>query len=162
MIHRIIQTDLSKATILIRLMVGAVFLSEGVQKFLFPTEDGVGRFEAIGFPNPAFYASFVGSFEIICGILLIFGLITRVASLAMFINITVAIIVTKIPLGLGHGFGPFVVHPMKSYGFWSMAHEMRTDFSMWLGTLFLMIKGGGKWSLDYWVQKNYYSNNQKK
>lgn len=161
MLREIIYTDRSKAIILIRIMVGFVFLSEGIQKFLFPEIDGVGRFAAIGFPHPAFYASFVGSFEIISGILLLFGLFSRAAALAMFINISVAIIVTKIPIGLGHGFGPFVVHPMKTYGFWSMAHEMRTDFSMWLGALFLILKGGGKLSLDFWVQNKYYSNNRK-
>lgn len=143
-----IQTSSSKATIIIRLMVGAVFLSEGIQKFLFPVARGVGRFEGMGFPSPEFFATFVGIFEIVCGILLLAGLFTRGAALAMLINMTVAIIVTKIPIGFGESFGPFVLRNLKNYGFWSMAHEMRTDFAMWLGSLFLFIKGGGKWSVD--------------
>lgn len=148
MLNSWIQTDSSKTTILIRLMVGAVFLSEGIQKFLFPAARGIGRFEGMGFPSPEFFASFVGIFEIACGILLLMGFFTRGAALAMLINMTVAIIVTKIPIGFGESFGPFVLRELKTYGFWSMAHEMRTDFAMWLGSLFLLIKGGGKWSVD--------------
>jgi putative oxidoreductase len=143
-----IKSDNSKTTILIRVMVGSVFLSEGIQKFLFPAATGIGRFEKMGFPNPDFFAHFVGVFEIMCGLLLLVGLFTRVAALAMLVNITVAIIVTKVPIYLGESFGPFILRELKTYGFWSMAHEIRTDFAMWLGSLFLLIKGGGKWSVD--------------
>lgn len=136
-------------------MVGAVFLSEGIQKFLYPATRGPGRFEKMGFPEPAFFANFVGVFEIIAGTLILIGLITRGAALAMLINMTVAIIVTKIPIAFGESFGPFVLRDLKTYGFWSMAHEMRTDFAMWLGSLFLIIKGGGRWSLDYRISFRY-------
>ena len=129
-------------------MVGTVFLSEGIQKFLFPAMRGVGRFEKMGFPSPDFFASFVGVFEIVCGLLILAGFLTRGAALAMFINMSVAIIVTKIPIAFGESFGPFVLRELKSYGFWSMAHEMRTDFAMWLGSVFLFLKGGGAWSVD--------------
>lgn len=155
MLRRIIQTSSSNATIIIRLMVGAVFLSEGIQKFLFPAVRGVGRFESMGFPSPEFFATFVGMFEIICGMLLLLGLITRVAALAMLINMTVAIVVTKIPIALGESFGPFILRDLNTYGFWSMAHEIRTDFAMWLGSLFLLIRGGGKWSFDFASQKYF-------
>lgn len=148
MFQKIINTDNSKTTIIIRVMVGAVFLSEGIQKFLFPAARGVGRFEKMGFPNPEFWGIFVGVFEILCGVLFLTGLITRGAALAMFINMTVAIIVTKIPIALGASFGLFNLRELNDYGFWSMAHEMRTDFAMWLGSLFLLIKGGGNWSFD--------------
>lgn len=148
MFEKIIHTDSSKTTIIIRLMTGAIFLSEGIQKFLFPAIRGIGRFEGMGFPHPEFYASFVGVFEILAGILLLLGFITRLAAFAMLINMTVAIVVTKIPIAFGQSFGPFVLHQLKTYGFWSMSHEMRTDYAMWLGSLFLIIKGGGKWSVD--------------
>jgi putative oxidoreductase len=148
MFRKFIQTDHSGATILIRFMTGAVFLSEGIQKFLYLAMRGVGRFEKMGFPNPEFFGNFVGIFEVVCGVLLLIGFITRGAALAMLINMTVAIIVTKIPIAVGKSFGPFVLRELNTYGFWSMAHEMRTDFAMWLGSLFLLIKGGGKWSLD--------------
>ncbi len=153
MLQKFIQTSASKTTIIIRLMVGAVFLSEGIQKFLFPAARGIGRFEKMGFPNPEFFAHFVGVFEILCGLLLLVGLLTRAAALAMLINMTVAIIVTKIPIAFGDSFGPFVIRELKTYGFWSMAHEIRTDFAMWLGSLFLLIKGAGAFSFDFRMQK---------
>src|SRR6056297_2687210 len=148
MYKKFMHTDLSRPTIIIRLMVGAVFLSEGIQKFLYPAMRGAGRFEGMGFPAPEFFGSFVGVFEILCGILLLAGLFTRGAAIAMLINMTVAIVVTKIPIAFGESFGPFVLRDLNTYGFWSMAHEMRTDFAMWLGSLFLLIEGGGRWSMD--------------
>ncbi len=148
MIHRLTGTDNAKITILIRLMVGAVFLSEGIQKFLFPAMRGVGRFESMGFPAPEFFAIFVGIFEILGGILILFGLLTRLGALVTLVIMTVAIVVTKIPIAFGASFGPFVLRDLSTYGFWSMAHEMRTDFAMWLGSLFLLIRGGGGWSVD--------------
>lgn len=135
MFKSIIQTDNSKTTILIRLLVGAVFLSEGIQKFLFSNALGVGRFIKIGIIYPEYSAPFVGAVEIICGILLLIGLFTRIASLMLFITISVAIVTTKFP--------------MLQSSFWRFAHESRTDFSMFIGTLFLMIKGGGYWSVDF-------------
>lgn len=108
------------------MMAGTVFLSEGIQKFLFPDALGAGRFAKIGLPSPEFLGNFVGAFEILCGLLLLAGFLTRAAALTMFINMTIAIIVTKIPIAFGEGFGPFVLKELKTYGFWSMAHEMRT------------------------------------
>lgn len=130
-------------------MVGVVFLSEGIQKFIFPAVRGAGRFEKMGFPNPEFFGYFVGTFETLCGTLLLVGFITRGAALAMIINMTVAIIVTKIPILFGESFGPFTLRQLDNYGFWPMMHEIRTDWAMWLGSLFLVIKGGGKWSVDF-------------
>ena len=145
---RFFHTDNDPTTLIIRLMTGLVFLSEGIQKFLFPEMYGPGRFAAMGFPDAAFWAWLVATFEVLCGILLPLGLAVRAAALAMLVNMTVAIVVTKIPIALGESFGPFVLRELKSYGFWSMAHEMRTDFTLWLGSLFLLIKGGGRWSFD--------------
>ena len=121
--------------ILVRLMVGWVFMSEGIQKFLFPAALGVGRFEKIGIPSPHFFAPFVGVVETVCGLLLIVGLLTRLAAIPLLIDISVAIATTKIPLLL------------KS-GFWAAMHEARTDFCMVLGLLFLLAIGGGGLSID--------------
>ncbi|MDZ7693811.1 MAG: DoxX family protein [Balneolaceae bacterium] len=107
MLKQILQTDDSKTTFLIRLMVGSVFLSEGIQKFLYPAQRGVGRFEGMGFPAPEFFGNFVGAFEIIAGILILAGLLTRAGALTTFIIMTVAIVVTKIPIIFGDSFGPF-------------------------------------------------------
>ncbi len=138
-------------------MVGAVFLSEGIQKFLYPASRGVGRFESMGFPYAEFLGPFVGVFEILCGVALLAGLLTRPAAFAMIITMTVAIVTTKIPIAFGESFGPFVLRDLKSYGFWSMAHEMRTDFAMWLGSLYLLIRGAGKWSVDLYLYRNHNS-----
>jgi len=146
--HKIFGTEKEGTTIIIRILTGSVFLSEGIQKFLYPAMRGAGRFESMGFPNPEFMGPFVGIFEILCGIALLTGLLTRPAAFAMLITMTVAIVTTKIPIAFAESFGPFVLRDLKTYGFWSMAHEMRTDFAMWLGSLFLLIKGGGRWSID--------------
>ncbi len=145
---RLLRTSAPRAVILIRLLVGGVFLAEGIQKFLFPGELGVGRFTKIGIPWPDVSAPFVGAAETICGALLIVGLLTRAAAAVLLIDISVAIVSTKVPILLGHGFGPFSLPKLSRYGFWSMAHEARVDFSMWLGSLFLIITGAGRVSLD--------------
>ncbi|MDR3608929.1 MAG: DoxX family protein [Ignavibacteriaceae bacterium] len=135
MLKKIIRTDSAKATVLIRFIVGAVFFTEGIQKFLFPDVLGVGRFIKIGIIYPAFFAPFVGVVEIIAGGLLIIGLLTRIDALLLLINISVAIITTKIP--------------MLHNSFWTFLHEARVDFCMFFGTLFFLIKGGGYWSFDF-------------
>ena len=123
------------ATILIRVLVGWVFLSEGIQKFLFPEALGVERFAKIGMPSPAFTAPFVGVVEIAFGVLLILGLMTRLASIPLIVDISVAIATTKVPMLLEKGFG-------------AAAHEARTDASMLLGLMFLLFVGAGPWSVD--------------
>jgi putative oxidoreductase len=132
---KFLASNASPAVILIRLIVGAVFLSEGVQKFLFPGDLGAGRFTKIGIPFPEVMAPFVGVVEIICGFLLLAGLLTRLATIPLIINMLVAITTTKIPI-------------LQKSGFWAMAHEARVDFAMLLGCIFLLIVGAGKWSLD--------------
>ncbi|MFO0415585.1 MAG: DoxX family protein [Bacteroidota bacterium] len=135
MLKQIIHTDHSETTLLIRLMVGAVFLSEGIQKFLFPEYLGAGRFEKIGIPLHDFFGSFVGMFEIICGVLIILGLLTRLASIPLIIIMFVAIATTKSAI-------------LAEKGFWEMLHGSRTDWAMFLGNIFLLVKGSGRWSLD--------------
>jgi uncharacterized membrane protein YphA (DoxX/SURF4 family) len=148
MMRRLLSTNAPAATILVRLLVGSVFLSEGIQKFLYPTELAAGRFAKIGIPAPEILGPFVGACETIGGGLLILGLITRFATLVLLIDISVAIVSTKIPILLGHGYGRFALPNLPRYGFLSMMHEARTDFSMWLGLLFLLIVGAGKMSFD--------------
>lgn len=116
-------------------MVGAVFLSEGIQKFLFPDKLGAGRFEKIGLPNPGFLGPFTGTFEVFCGFLVLIGLATRLASIPLIIIMLVAIAATKAEV-------------LARDGFWEMMHGSRTDWAMLLGSIFLLIKGGGRWSVD--------------
>lgn len=121
---------------LIRLPVGLIFLTQGILKFIDPNM-GVVRFTRIGFPHPYFTAHFVGSFEIICGGLVLLGLYTRAASVPLLIIITTAIATTKIP-ELFHA----------NQGFWYMVSDARTDFAMFCSLLFLIVQGGGAWALD--------------
>ena len=146
--RNIITSGAPSSVILIRLMVGAVFLSEGIQKFLSPSELGVGRFIKIGIPAPQVMAPFVGVIEIVCGVLIILGLVMRLAAIPLVMDMCVALISTKIPILLGHGFWRFSVSKLPSYGFWSMAHEARVDFAMLFGAMFLLIVGAGAWSID--------------
>jgi uncharacterized membrane protein YphA (DoxX/SURF4 family) len=128
-------TRTAKALLLVRILVGWVFVSEGIQKFVFPAQLGVGRFEKIGIPSPHVMAPFVGSVEIVCGSLLLIGLFTRVAVVPLLGVILVAIAATKLPM-------------IAKTGMWSMLHEARADFSMLLGLVFLLITGAGTLSLD--------------
>jgi putative oxidoreductase len=148
MLLQLFETNNVKANILIRLLVGWVFLVEGILKFRLPDELGVRRFTTIGIPAPQVMAPFVGIVEIVCGSLVIVGLCTRLAAIPLLIDITVAIISTKIPIWLGHGYWRFIVPKLKHYGLLSMLHEARTDFSMLLGLIFLLIIGAGSWSFD--------------
>jgi len=128
-------TRTAKALLLVRILVGWVFVSEGIQKFVFPAQLGVGRFEKIGIPSPHVMAPFVGSVEIACGSLLLIGLFTRVAVVPLLGVILVAIATTKLPM-------------IAKTGMWSILHEARADFSMLLGLVFLLITGAGTLSLD--------------
>jgi uncharacterized membrane protein YphA (DoxX/SURF4 family) len=145
---RLIDTNAPRAVILIRLIVGWVFLSEGIQKFLYPAENGAGRFARIGIPSPDVMGPFVGAVEIVCGALILIGFLTRLATIPLIIDMLVAILATKIPILLGHGFWGFSLRNLPYYGFWGMFHEARTDFAMLLGSIFLLIVGGGLWSID--------------
>jgi putative oxidoreductase len=128
-------------SVLPRLIVGSVFLSEGIQKFILPALLGTGRFEKIGFSDPAFWAYFTGSFEILCGSLILLGLFTRIASVPLFIIMVTAFITTKWPILTGKGF-------------LAMAHEYRTDFAMTLLLVYLFLYGSGAISLDRWIFKS--------
>lgn len=149
-IDTLLATDAPRATILIRLMVGLVFLSEGFLKFVEPASVGAGRFARIGIPEPELTAALVGTVEMICGALLLVGLLTRVAAIPLIVVMLGAIVTTKIPIFLGRDLGPFVVRELDRYGLLSMAHESRTDWAMLLGAIFLAIVGAGAWSLDAW------------
>lgn len=123
----------------IRIILGYVFLVAGLQKFIFAEAMGPGRFEDMGFAFPAFTAYFVGFFEAMGGLLILIGLLSRFAAVPLFITMIVAIITTKFPLA--------------PEGFWTFAHAARLDISMLLTSLFVIINGSGKFSIDEKVFK---------
>lgn len=149
MFERITRSTASPWTILIRLAVGLiVFFPEGIQKLIFPEILGAGRFAKIGIPYPDVTGPFVGLVELVCGGLIVLGLFTRLAAVPLIITMLVALVSTKLPILLGHGFGPFSLPDFKRYGFWSAQHEARADLTMLLGCLYLFAVGSGPWSLD--------------
>lgn len=144
------ETSASRAIVLLRLAVGVVFLSEGLQKFLFAEAQGAGRFAKIGIPAPEAMGPFVGGVEIVCGVLVLAGLATRFAALPLALTMLTALASTKVPILLGHGYWRFAQTFAPKEGWWAFLHESRTDFSMLCAATFLAFVGGGAWSLDAW------------
>lgn len=126
----------SRAVLFIRLAVGSIFVTQGLLKYIDPNM-GLNRFSKIGFPYPGFTAHFVGTFEIICGLLALVGLVTRLAAIPLLAVICTAIATTKIPE---------LLRPHQ--GFWFMVSDARTDFSMLMSLLLLVRAGAGSWSFD--------------
>ncbi len=135
---KILSVSAPATVIVLRVMIGAVFLSEGLQKFLFADQLGVGRFARIGLPAPDLLAPVVGGIEVTCGLLVLVGCLTRLAVVPLLIIMAVALVSTKVPILLERGF-------------WEMAHEARTDWSMTLASVFVLIEGAGPWSVDRWL-----------
>ena len=133
--YRVIHVEPDYKSLIPRLVVGLVFLSEGIQKYIMPEVVGAGRFERIGFDNYEFLAYFVATFEILCGVLLLLGFVVRLSAFPLLIIMFTAIISTKIPI-------------LMEDGFWVMAHASRTDFAMTMLSIYLIIYGAGKYSLD--------------
>ena len=128
-----------RSIVFVRLAVGLIFFTQGILKYLDP-HMGLLRFARIGFPIPAFTAHFVGTFEIVSGLLVLAGLFTRIASLSLLVVILTAIATTKIPELF-----------LAGQGFWFMVSDARTDFAMTMSLIFLLIVGGGGLSLDLWL-----------
>lgn len=134
MVKRFMRTE-NMPMLIPRVVVGLIFLSEGIQKFILPELLGTGRFAKIGFANPQFWASFTACFEITCGILVLFGFLTRIASIPLLIIMATAFVTTKYSM-------------LVEKGFWVFAHEYRVDFAMTLLLVLLIQYGGGKYSID--------------
>jgi putative oxidoreductase len=132
---QVLSTGDDRKTIFIRLITGLIFISEGIQKYLIVTMYGQLFFEHIGFSNPQFWVYFTGTFEILCGMLILFGLLTRLASIPLIIIMIFAFVKTQLPL-------------LSTNGFWTFAHEYSTGFSLTMLLIVLLIYGGGKWSVD--------------
>ena len=134
------------ATVVLRLMAGSVFLWEGLLKFVFANQ-GVGRFTKLGFPAPELTAHLVGTLEIVGGMLLIAGLLTRVIAVPFIIEMLVAMLSTKISMYFGTSPLPLPPVPPQ-IGLWAVLHEIRSEYAQLMVVLFLLIAGPGRWSLD--------------
>lgn len=131
----------SRSIFFVRLAVGLIFFTQGILKYTDPNM-GVNRFTRIGFPHPYFTAHFTGTFEIVCGFLVLIGLITRIAAIPLLIVICTAIATTKIP-----------ELSRPNQGFWFMVSDARTDFAMLMCLLFLLRAGAGLLSADASISK---------
>ena len=134
------------ATVLLRLMAGGVFLWEGMLKFVFANQ-GVGRFTKLGIPAPALTANFIGILEIVGGILIIAGFLTRLIAVPFIIEMIVAMVSTKISMYFGTSPLPLPPVPPQ-IGLWAVLHEIRSEYAQIMVVLFLLIVGPGRWSLD--------------
>ena len=141
--------DAPVVTILLRFMAGGVFLWEGILKFVY-TNQGVGRFTKLGLPAPEITANFVGTLEIVGGIFLIAGLLTRLIAVPFIIEMIVAMLSTKVALFLGTSPLPPPPSPPKM-GIWGVLHEIRSDYAQIMVVIFLLIAGPGRWSLDAYL-----------
>ena len=148
MLQRLLRTTAPAAAIVIRIVVGGIFVSEGVLKFLQPAALGAGRFARIGIPAPEVVGPLIGGLEIVGGLLLLAGLCTRPAAGVMLLQMLVAITSTKGPVLLGHPFAGFSLQKLDQYGFLSFLHEARTDLLMIFCLAFLLAAGAGRFSLD--------------
>jgi uncharacterized membrane protein YphA (DoxX/SURF4 family) len=144
-------TDGPKSTLLLRLMAGGVFFWEGLLKFVYANQ-GVGRFTKLGIPFPHFTATFIGSLEIVGGLLLLAGLTTRLIALPFVGEMIVAVFSTKISLYLGRSPLPLPPAPPQ-VGFWAVLHEVRSEYAQMLTVMFLLVNGPGEWSLDAVLRK---------
>jgi uncharacterized membrane protein YphA (DoxX/SURF4 family) len=143
--------------LIIRLMAGSVFFWEGMLKFVYPNQ-GVGRFTKLGFAFPATTAHIIAVGEIVGGLLLVFGLLTRVVAFYFIVQMLVAVISTKIDLYFGTSPLPLPPAPPK-VGIWAVLHEIRSDYAQILTCLFLLVEGAGRRSLDFVIStsKKVYS-----
>ena len=136
----------NRSILLLRLMTGGVFFWEGLLKFAYANQ-GVGRFTKLGIPFPALTANFIGGLEIVGGLMILFGFLTRLIAIPFVAEMIVAILATKISIFLGTSPLPLPPAPPR-VGIWAMLHEIRSDYAQILTTIFLLINGPGRWSLD--------------
>jgi uncharacterized membrane protein YphA (DoxX/SURF4 family) len=142
----ILKTENDGKIIFIRLITGLIFISEGLQKFLIISVLGPSYFEEIGFVNPMFWSNFTATFELICGILILIGFLTRLASIPLLIIMITAFFTAKLPVLLTKGFLTF-------------AHEYSLDFSLTLLLILLLVHGGGRCSADLKLSHNPATDN---
>lgn len=104
---------------------------------------GPGRFDTAGIPAPTFFAYFDGVFEIVCGLLILAGLLTRLAAIPMIVDMIGALLITKLPIV----WADAPLYP-KAAGLWDAFREARLDLAMLCGSIFLLIVGAGALSVD--------------
>ncbi|PJZ25230.1 DoxX family protein [Leptospira hartskeerlii] len=158
--HHLFRTEESdRSNIIIRILVGGVFIWEGIIKFLYINQ-GIGRFTKLGFLHPDLTASFIGGLEILGGTMLMLGILTKPLSFIFIIQMLVAMYLTKLPLLFGNSpLAPPQAPPI--FGIWAVLHEIRSEYSQALGCLFLYFSGPGRFSLDSFLKRRIFIGSNK-
>lgn len=128
--------------ILVRMIVGLVFLTEGILKFVLPGELGAGRFAHIGLPYPHQLGPLVGGVEILAGGAVMLNFYAGDAAVPLLAVILTALVTTKVPILLGHSLGRFEPAKLGHYGLLSFLHEARTDLCMLFGCVAILVDSG--------------------
>lgn len=148
---QLFQREVSPWAIILRIGVGLIFLTEGLNKFIHPSERGSGRFMELGFPAPELVANAIGIVEIIAGSMLLMGFLTRFAAIFLLGVALNAIILTKIPVLIGAPIGPFTGVDADFFGITGFMYEARLDFLNFMATLYLVAAGPDQRSLDMYL-----------
>lgn len=120
------------ALLLLRVILGAVFIAHGLEKFIVSGIDGTARqFSAWGIPQPRLFAWFAGLGEVIGGAMLIIGLLTTLAAGVLAIEMIAAIVMVHVPNGF------FVAEGGMEYA-----------LVLFISLLMIVVFGSGRVSLD--------------
>ena len=140
MFDTLIGTHHSFAALVLRLVLGIIFVAHGYPK-LFKKEFGPKGFSAflknIGIPLPIFFAYVVGISEVVGGLLLILGLWTRLGAFLIACIMIVAMWKVKFKTGL---------FAKTMEGGWVGGYEL--DLALFAIAIALTVAGGGVFSLD--------------
>lgn len=135
------------SSLLVRFVLGVMFAQSGLGK-LQNIERTTQFFEELGIPAPGLQALLVGNVELIFGLLLALGLLTRVAAIPLAITMVVAIATALLPDVEG------------VLEFITLSEVLYFTLLVWVVT-----HGPGKWSVDAWAWKTFISpstNNERK
>lgn len=124
------------ALLVLRVGLGIVMVAHGVQKFMQGMEGTAGFFGSLGIPMPQVAAPLVAGLEVVGGIALVLGVLTRVFAALMTVSLLVAL---------------FTVH--LGAGFYVADGGYEFVLILAVGMIALVIAGPGRYSLLGGVQR---------
>jgi uncharacterized membrane protein YphA (DoxX/SURF4 family) len=142
--------------LLVRIIVGIVFLTEGILKFTLSDELGAGRFAHIGLPMPHLLALVVGIVEIASGTAVILNIYTGEAAVLLLCVILTALVTTKLPILVGHAIGRFgLAKSVAHTGILGFLHEARVDLAMLFCLAAILADAGVRFGQPraWWVKR---------